>query len=123
MLSYFVRFLLIFIFCIFTQLGSAQYRSLPVGMSKKRFKQIQSRKYGRAEIAGYSRSNSGSSFFGAFSSSYVAFKPTNNNKINRNKNQKLIARKRKIDNNYQLYRDYIEKSNRGVKSNFSIYDK
>ena len=98
----------------------AQYRSKPISISKRRFKQIQARKNIRREryVPRYARSNV-----------YTVRKPSrphpryiNANAINRKRNKRMVARKRKMDNNYKEYRDFLE-ARKSDRSNFSIYDK
>lgn len=125
-----MRFILILIFStLLTAYTEADaqyrpYRSYPVGMSKKRFKQIQARKYQKREVAVVPKQFRYNAFDRMRASKTTNVKYVNANAINRKKNQQLAAKKRKMDNRYQEYREGSYYANTGnPKSNFSIYDK
>lgn len=108
----------------FSCTSSAPYKQKPLGIPYKKYKAIQARKYKKREVAIVPRqfrdqSHTSSLFTGSVKVYYV-----NNNKINRNINKKLVAQRRKYQNNYRDYRESADMARGGAdRSNFSIYDK
>lgn len=106
----------------FTQVAYSQYRSRPIGMSKKRYKHIKSSHYRKREVAVVPRQFR-DSFWDKIGPRSHKVKYVNANAINKKKNKQMIARKRKEDNNYRDYREQSEFARASNGGNFSIYDK
>lgn len=121
MFKFFCGILFVF-FLISSESCIAQYRSKPIGISKRKYKQIKARKYVRRERA-YVPKQARYSIMDRMQPRTRRVSYVNANAINRKRNRKAITYKRRRDNDYRDYRDYLETSKRSEKSNFSIYDK
>jgi lipopolysaccharide export LptBFGC system permease protein LptF len=103
---------------------SAPYRQKPIGIPYKKYKAIQARRYVRKEVAIVPRQFREPSKLSLLFSGPTKVYYVNNNKINRNINKKVAAKRSKSQNNYSNYREATELAKGGTdRSNFSIYDK
>ena len=115
-----LTFILSAVFSV-VSIAGPQYRSYPVSISKKKYKAIQARRYKKREVAVVPRQfRDPSKFSMMFTPQTSKVRYVNNNQINRKRNQKAVAVRRRNERNYSDYRDAVANTER---SNFSIYDK
>lgn len=104
--------------------SSAPYKQRPIGISYKKYKAIQSRRFSKKEVAIVPRQFREPTKFATLFYAPTKVYYVNNNKINRKTNKRLVAARRKSQNNYRDYREATEMARGGSdRGNFSIYDK